>query len=166
VRQVVGRALQFASSDVKGPVFIVGGRDVLAAEMNNEAGFKMDKWAPVGPAALREDAVMMIVEALVAAERPLLITGYSGRNHLNPAELVMLADAIPGLRVHDTAGSNSCFPFSHAASFYCSDKCTTDADDIVILDCDVPWIPARNKATKQLRQELTRNTEIVERRAT
>jgi len=147
VRQIVGRALQFASSDVKGPVYVTGGREILAAEMNDDVGLDLEKWVPVGKAALPESAVETIVEALVGAERPLLITGYSGRNHDNPAELAKLADAIPGLRVHDTGGGDMCFPFSHPASLgmrYGSDKCTTDADVIIILDCDVPWVPARN----------------------
>ena len=116
MRQTVGRALQFTSSDVKGPVYEVGGREVLAAKTSHDVGLDMEKWVPVGPAALPEDAVETIVEALVGAEHPLLITGYSGRNNLNPAELVKLADAIPRLRVHDTAGSDMCFPFSHPAS--------------------------------------------------
>ncbi|KAI9649365.1 hypothetical protein NHQ30_001940 [Ciborinia camelliae] len=79
---------------------------------------------------------------------PLIITGYSGRNHACPAELVKLADLIPGLRVLDTGGCDMCFPASHPAylGFRLSfDKSTTEADMIFVLDCDVPWIPSRNR---------------------
>jgi len=83
----------------------------------------------------------------VESKRPLIITGYSGRDRRCPEQLVALADLIPGLRVHDTGGSDLCFPFSHPASqgFRLStDECTRDADMILLLDCDVPWIPSVN----------------------
>ena len=83
----------------------------------------------------------------MGSKRPLIITGYSGRDRRCPEQLVALADLIPGLRVHDTGGSDLCFPFSHPASqgFRLStDECTRDADMILLLDCDVPWIPSVN----------------------
>lgn len=95
-----------------------------------------------------------IAGSLAQAENPLIITGYSGRNHLNPSELVKLVDTIPGLRVFDTMGSDMCFPFSHPGSVgfrFSSDICTTEADVILVLDCDVPWIPARNPPRKDAR---------------
>lgn len=63
--------------------------------------YKIDQkeYCPIGPAALPAKAVSDIVEALVNARNPLVITGYSGRNHASPSKLVQLADAIPGLRV-------------------------------------------------------------------
>lgn len=52
-----------------------------------------------------------------------------------------VANLIPGIRVHDTSGSDVCFPFSHIASEgsrLSTHKCTMDADVILLLDCDVP----------------------------
>ena len=106
-----------------------------------------EKHGPVGPAALPVDAVADIANSLVKATNPLVITGYSGRNHSNPAQLVQLADMIPGLRVLDTGGSDMCFPSTHNASLgfrFSFDKSTTEADLILVIDCDVPWIPSRN----------------------
>ena len=83
----------------------------------------------------------------MGSKRPLIITGYSGRDRRCPEQLVALADLIPGLRVHDTGGSDLCFPFSHPASQgfrLITNECTRDADMILLLDCDVPWIPSVN----------------------
>jgi thiamine pyrophosphate-dependent acetolactate synthase large subunit-like protein len=105
------------------------------------------QWVPIGPGALPADGVAEISSALVHAERPLVITGYSGRDRRTPDLLVALADLIPGIRIHNTSGSDLCFPFHHVASegFRLGfDKCTQDADMILVLDCDVPWIPSRN----------------------
>lgn len=88
------------------------------------------------------------------SKRPLVITGYSGRDRRCPEKLVALADLIPGLRVLDTGGSDLCFPFSHPASqgFRLStDDCTRDADMVLLLDCDIPWIPSKNPPPKEAR---------------
>lgn len=150
VKQTIGRALQFASSTPKGPVYITSAREVLAEEIEPYS-LQQDQWVSVGPAALPSAAVRDISTALVQAERPLIITGYSGRDWRNPKLLVELANLIPGIRVHDTGGSDVCFPFSHIASEgsrFSTDECTEDADMILLIDCDVPWIPARNPPPK------------------
>ncbi|KAI0382724.1 thiamine pyrophosphate enzyme, N-terminal TPP binding domain-containing protein [Hypomontagnella monticulosa] len=153
VKQMVGRALQFANSTPKGPVYLVAAREVLAQEIEPYA-LDQERWVPIGPAALPADAVHQICSTLVQAERPLIITGYSGRDWRTPKLLVDLVDLIPGIRVHDTGGSDMCFPGSHPASegFRLStDECTKDADAILLLDCDVPWIPSRNPPPESAR---------------
>ncbi|KAI9168066.1 Acetolactate synthase-like protein [Paramyrothecium foliicola] len=150
IKQTIGRALQFASSTPKGPVYIAGAREVLAENIPPYS-LDQDQWVPIGPSALTADAVHQVAEALVQAKRPLIITGYSGRDRRTPGLLVELANLIPGIRVHDTGGSDVCFPASHPASEgfrLSSDECNKDADVIFLLDCDVPWIPARNPPPK------------------
>jgi thiamine pyrophosphate-dependent acetolactate synthase large subunit-like protein len=150
IKQSVGRALQFANSAPKGPVYLSAAREVLAQEIKPYS-LKQEQWGPIGPGALPEDAVQEICSALVQAERPLIITGYSGRDRRTPDLLVELANKIPGIRVHDTGGSDVCFPATHPASegFRLSfDECTKDADLILLIDCDVPWIPSRNPPPK------------------
>ncbi|KAI1799075.1 thiamine pyrophosphate enzyme [Daldinia bambusicola] len=150
IKQTIGRALQFASSTPKGPVYIASAREVLAQEIP-QSSLDQAQWVPIGPSALPADAIHDIATALVQAERPLIITGYSGRDRRTPELLVALADLIPGIRVHDTGGSDVCFPFNHIASegFRLSmDDCSKDADVVFLLDCDVPWIPSRNPPPK------------------
>lgn len=153
VKQTVGRALQFASSAPKGPVYLAAARETLAEEIEPYS-LPQDQWVPIGPSALPEEAVHSITDALGKAESPLVITGYSGRDRRCPELLVSLADRIPGLRVHDTGGCDMCFPFSHPASLGFRlgfDECTRDADVILVLDCDVPWIPSHNPPPKDAR---------------
>ena len=153
IKQTIARALQFANSAPKGPVYVAAAREVLAEEIRP---YSLDQaqWVPIGPSALPADAVRDISSALVRAERPLIITGYSGRDRRTPALLTALADLIPGIRVHDTGGSDVCFPASHVASegFRLGfDGGTEDADVILLLDCDVPWIPSRNPPPENAR---------------
>ncbi|KAH7411763.1 thiamine pyrophosphate enzyme [Phaeosphaeria sp. MPI-PUGE-AT-0046c] len=146
VKQMLGRALQFAMSGPKGPVYLSATREVLAQDIEPYS-LKQEEWFPVSPSALPGDAVEEIAHAMIHAKRPLVITGYSGRNRDTPELLVLLANVIPHLRIHDTGGSDMCFPASHPSSegFRLStDECTKDADVILILDCDIPWIPSKN----------------------
>ncbi|KAI1416892.1 putative thiamine pyrophosphate enzyme [Hypoxylon sp. FL1857] len=150
IKQTIGRALQFANSTPKGPVYIAGAREVLAQEIQPYS-LQQEQWVPIGPSALPTDVVHDISTALVQAERPLIITGYSGRDRRTPELLVALANLIPGIRVHDTGGSDMCFPSNHIASEgfrLALDECTQDADVVFLLDCDVPWIPSRNPPPK------------------
>ncbi|KIX05213.1 uncharacterized protein Z518_06085 [Rhinocladiella mackenziei CBS 650.93] len=147
VKQIVNRALQFATSDPQGPVYLCGARESMEEDIEP---YHLDQavWQPVGPAALPQDAVNMISGELVKAKEPLLIVGYTGRNANSVAATVALADKIPGLRVLDTGGCDMCFPANHPAALglrYGSDPAITTADFILVVDCDVPWIPTQCK---------------------
>ncbi|KAI1170074.1 thiamine pyrophosphate enzyme [Nemania sp. FL0916] len=147
IKQMVNRALQFARSDPQGPVYLLGAREVMEQEI---APYSLDQslWDPVELGGLPPKAAVAIAEALLGAEKPLLITGYSGRNHKAPAALVELANTIKGLRVLDTGGSDMCFPASHPGWIGLrngNDNSIREADAILILNCDVPWIPTQCK---------------------
>lgn len=148
-KEIVARAMQFANSDPKGPVYLVGAREVMAEKMPRPSTPRAKQnFSPIGGAALPDSAVTTITDALSQAESPLIITGYSGRNPACPMQLVRLADRLPSLRVLDTGGSDMCFPFSHPAALGFRlgvHPAITTADTILILDCDVPWIPSRNR---------------------
>lgn len=156
VKQTVRRALQFATSAPMGPVYLASAREVLAEELEPYA-LDQEHWGPIGPGALPADAVRDIATALARAERPVILTGYSGRDRRAPGVLTALADLVPGIVVQDTGGSDMCFPSDHIAyegfrlpglSF---DACTKDADVILLVDCDVPWIPSRNPPPRNAR---------------
>ncbi|KAL1996510.1 hypothetical protein VTN49DRAFT_8110 [Thermomyces lanuginosus] len=143
IKQVVNRALQWATSDPKGPVYLVAAREILEEEIEP---YKLDQrhWVPISPGALPPDAVEMIASELAAAKEPLAIVGYNGRAASSVEQLVKLADNIKGLRVLDVAGSEMSFPANHPGwlglRFGNHDAIKT-ADFILVVDSDVPWIP-------------------------
>ncbi|KAK8048172.1 hypothetical protein PG994_009902 [Apiospora phragmitis] len=147
IKQMVNRALQFATSDPQGPVYLIGAREVMEEDIE-PYHLEQGVWDRVELGGLPQHAVAKIAEALVAAKKPLLITGYSGRNHQVPPALVALANTVKGLRVLDTGGSDMCFPATHPGWLglrFGVDAEIREADVIVILDCDVPWIPTQCK---------------------
>jgi len=116
-----------------------------------EYSLNQEYWHPVEPTALPPSGVERIAKAFVDAKEPLIITGYSGRNHKAVGELVKLANNIKGLRVLDTGGCDMCFPADHPSWLgvrYGLHQNIKTADMILVLDCDVPWINTQNLPRK------------------
>ena len=145
IKQVVLRALQFAASEPQGPVYLMAAREVLEEEVPR-VDIVPEHWNPLNLGALPGDAVVEIAEALATAERPLVVAGFIGRNPASVASLVSLAHQVPGLRVHDSSMSEMTFPATHPARLTptggAARVAVQEADVILILDADVPWIPA------------------------
>jgi thiamine pyrophosphate-dependent acetolactate synthase large subunit-like protein len=147
VKQLVNRALTFATSEPRGPVYLAGAREAMEEDIEP---YKLDQryWTPVEPNALTLKQTERVAQLLIEAESPLVITGYSGRNHNAVGALVELANTVKGLKVLDTGGSDMCFPANHPSwlglRYGVEDNIKT-ADVIIVLDCDVPWIPTQCK---------------------
>ena len=147
VKQLVNRALQFAMSDPKGPVYLMGAREVMEQELEPYS-LVQEQWAPVTNGSLPDTAITEIAKALVQAESPLIIVGFTGRHQASVSELVRLADRVKGLRVYDAGTTELSFPFNHPAGIgptTGSAKYLEAADCILVLDCDVPWMPTQHK---------------------
>ncbi|KAJ5983686.1 hypothetical protein N7481_005785 [Penicillium waksmanii] len=150
VKQIVNRALQFATSDPKGPVYLVGAREVMEEDIEPYQ-LNQKVWGPVAPAALPFAGIELITSELAAAKNPLVIVGYTGRQAQAVKELVSLADTFKGIRVLDTGGSDMCFPADHPAWLglrYPGHEAVQSADFILVIDCDVPWVPTQFKPSE------------------
>ncbi|KAJ5773071.1 Thiamine pyrophosphate enzyme C-terminal TPP-binding [Penicillium paradoxum] len=146
IKQMVSRALQFATSDPKGPAYLMAAREVLEERVGEEC-LDGEILCSVAPSALPEQEVELIAKSLMDAKRPLIITSYLGRNHKAPALLTELCDKLP-ITVVEMVGSDVSLRSDHEA--YRGVTVTThpevlEADVILILDCDVPWIPTAGK---------------------
>ena len=89
VKQIVHRSLQIAHSDPKGPVYLVGAREVMEEETTRVAADVAD-WPPIAPAPLADAAVAGLVDTVRKSARPLVVTSYVGRNPAAVTELVRL----------------------------------------------------------------------------
>jgi acetolactate synthase-1/2/3 large subunit len=145
VKQIVHRAMQFAHSDPKGPVYLVGAREVMEQRIQC-APVDPALFAPVAPSALPEQGVVAILAALRAAHRPLVVTSFLGRNPRAVAPLAALCRA-QGLGVLESVPSYVNFPQddplyqgNHWNHPY-QNEALASADFILVIDSDVPWIP-------------------------
>jgi acetolactate synthase I/II/III large subunit len=149
VKQVVHRALQLARSEPAGPVYLVGPREVMEEQVEPYA-VDPGEYPAVDPAALTADATRDIATALAGARHPLIITSYLGRNPDAVPALVELAELL-AIPVLESAAFHVNFPGDHPlhAGYQFTTSAQNEtlaaADVILVLDSDVPWIPASNR---------------------
>jgi acetolactate synthase-1/2/3 large subunit len=123
-------------------------REVMEAEAPRNAALPAD-FAPIAPGALAPASVAAIAKDLVKAERPLIVTTYLGRNRAAVAELVTLAETL-GAGVLESVPSFVNFPPDHPLhqgiqwNDPVQNEALAEADVILVLDSDVPWIPLIN----------------------
>jgi acetolactate synthase I/II/III large subunit len=149
VKQIVHRSLQLAHSDPKGPVYLVGAREVMEAETQSVA-IDLADWPPIAPTPLAEAAVASLVESVQKATKPLIVTSYLGRNPAAVTELVGFCGRL-GVGVLESVPSYTNFP--HNDPLYqgnqwnhpFQNRALAEADFILVVDSDVPWIPTVSK---------------------
>ena len=140
---VVDRALAIAASQPSGPVYLSLPREILAAPLPDFAYQAPTRLAPASAAVPDEAALDQAARLLAAARHPLLITAGAGRD---PAAVPALADfaerfAIP---VVEHRHRHLCLPADHPCHLgYEPTPYLDEADAIVVLECDVPWLPSR-----------------------
>jgi acetolactate synthase-1/2/3 large subunit len=144
VETVVDRALAIAKSEPQGPVYVTLPREILASGF--KAGFSTTPTiAPASPPAAEPAALEEAAKILAAAQRPMLITANGGRTLESSRAIEQLAQALAVPVVHyrprhlalSTEHPMHCGWDPHAL--------LKEADVVLVVDCDVPWIPKDGK---------------------
>ena len=149
VKQLVHRALQIARSEPAGPVYLIGPREVMEEQIEPYTADPA-QYSPVAPAALSPGVTAEIATALARARRPLVVTGYLGRDTAAVAELVALCDLL-AIPVIESAPHHMNFPADHPmhSGYQWTTKdqnpVLAEADVILAIDGDVPWIHVTSK---------------------
>ena len=140
---VIDRALSLATSEPKGPVYLSLPREVLAEPVG---GFSLDspsrRVAVAAPGA-DEAAVDEAAAILSQARRPVVITASAGRDPAAVAALAAFAArfAIP---VVEHRQRHLSLPADHPCHLgYDPNPFVREADAILVLEMDVPWVPSR-----------------------
>ena len=139
IGDVVARSVEVAMAHPRGPVYLVLPREPLSAPLAD----------PIAPLKVRPQAaathpdpmaIATLAEWLAAAERPLIIAAT-----LEAAAVPVLAAlaercAIPVV-THNPR--SVCLPSSHPMHFgFEPGPLLADADLVIVLESDVPWIPS------------------------
>ena len=137
---VIDRAITICQSDIPGPVYLSIPREVLAAPA--ETSSAPLRAAPTGAAHPDPAQIAQAAEILLAAEHPLIITSDVGKSTAAAGHLAALAErfAIP---VITHVPRYLCLGNDHPMHLdYEPSPHLAQADAVLVLDCDVPWIPA------------------------
>ena len=143
-KEVLRRAHSMMHSDPMGPVYLTLPREVLAQNWDESAiqAFPEARFGPVRARGTDPETVAQITARLLAAEYPVLITRYGGRNIAFPALVDELA-RFAGIRVFEAGAT--CLNIPHDSPCYLgvtAGPAVPKADVGLMVDVDVPWIPA------------------------
>jgi acetolactate synthase-1/2/3 large subunit len=139
VDEIVGRALDVALTEPRGPVYLTLPREVLA-DRNVEPARTLPRTdlALPQPSASHIEATATLV---ARAEFPVILTSNLGRDRAAVAVLAALAErhAIPVIQPHASCTN---LPASHPMNLgHAGVELLGKADVIVVADCEVPWYP-------------------------
>jgi len=143
VEAALDRALAIAKSEPQGPAYLTLPREVLASPI---AGMKFSAAPTLVPAsapAADPDALEDAAKLVALAERPLIITANGGRTVESALALTRLAETLAIPVVHYRP-RHFALPTEHPMQAgWDPHALLADADLVLVVDCDVPWLPAQ-----------------------
>ncbi len=144
IDQILLRGIQLACTVPEGPVYLTGAREVWdepAVSPEQPA----QHWQPAQTAGLSTNAAQQLIAALAASRKPLVITSYLGRQPAAVGKLAELSQRL-GVAVCEVNPQYVNFPGDHAHHIgYRRNALVDEADLILMLDVDVPWIVSKVK---------------------
>jgi thiamine pyrophosphate-dependent acetolactate synthase large subunit-like protein len=163
VPETVARGYRVAMSEPRGPVYICLDAGLQEDELTEEipqvdpARYQVPSRIGPDPQALDRLAAM-----LVAAQRPVIIPGYAGRDPKAFGQLVELAELL-GAGVIDT-GIRLNFPNRHPLNVTGSDDALSDADLVFFLDVKDFGKPTQqlDRVARTIKTRIPDNAKIVD----
>ena len=137
---VVARAMEIAMTVPRGPVYLSLPRETLAAVADGSEP-STRRWNVPAPASPSADAIETAAEWITVARSPLIITNAVGRSPAAVEALASLSERF-ALPVVMSQPRYLCLPASHPMHLgYAPGPALAEADVVIVLECDVPWIP-------------------------
>lgn len=141
-------------TEPRGPVYLFGAREVMEESIEPlHNTINVQHWLPPAPAAMVPSDVSQLFDALSGAKKPLIVTSWLGNNDQAVKELIVLSETL-AIPVLDHAPFALNFPPSHPHyqgthwSGGGQHPLLAEADVVLVIDSDVPWIPIDNRPAK------------------
>jgi len=137
----VQRAFQVARTEPAGPVYLTLPREVLVQTVQTPI-VDANRAPAISTLAVDPDSLSRAAKWLIEADRPLILVAYAGRNPKAAASLVRLAETLAAPVVESRHRVN--FPSGHPLHLgFSAGSHLHRADCVLIVDHDVPWVPAQ-----------------------
>lgn len=143
VKEALARARAFAQSDPPGPVYMMLPRETLAEEWDDAdmPAYPSARYGSVQSGGIEPARAGAIAQALMAAENPIALTAYLGRNPQAVTVLDRLARTC-GIRVAEFNSIDLNIPQgSPCFAGFDAQPLLETADLGLLLDSDVPFVP-------------------------
>lgn len=133
------RAIQMARTEPCGPVYMSIPKEVTLEEVGENGFLNAEQLGIAQPVAPNPAAIEDIAERLVNAKCPVAIVSGAGRNPDTVAPMVALCETLGIAVIESTLRAYMSFPFTHP--LYQSNAILKEADVVLVLEADVPWLP-------------------------
>jgi acetolactate synthase-1/2/3 large subunit len=140
---VVNRALELAMTSPKGPVYLSLPREALGEQVALPAEGPRPPRARARVPHPNEADIATLAGWIAAAKHPLIITASAGRDPAESVQLARIAErfALPVIgynaRYFTISGNHPMYMGSLPGALL------KEADLVIVLECDVPWIPSK-----------------------
>jgi acetolactate synthase-1/2/3 large subunit len=143
LESAIDRALNIACAEPKGPIYLTLPREVLAASATGLSYQSPSRHRTASPPFPDLRAIDEAADMIARAENPLIITSSAGRDEADVAKLGQLAEAL-AIPVSQRKPRYMALPTDHPMHLgYDPDGMLHAADLVIVIDCDVPWIPGK-----------------------
>ena len=143
VKEVLRRAHSIMQSEPRGPVYLMMQRETLTEhwDVDEVHRYAADRFGPLAGGGADPDLIAALADRLLAAENPILITGYGGTEALAAHKIIELGE-FAGIPVYEANSKNNISYESPCFAGFSADDALPDVDVGILADVEVPWFPA------------------------
>jgi acetolactate synthase-1/2/3 large subunit len=146
VKEALRRAYSIMQSAPRGPAYLMMQRETLTEHwgIDEIRRYPAETFPELAGAGADPDLIAALADRLIAAENPILITGYGGADALAARKIDEVAQ-FAGIPVYE--GNSKCNVSTESPCFagFSPDDAVPDADVGMLVDVEVPWFPAEVK---------------------
>jgi acetolactate synthase-1/2/3 large subunit len=144
---ITSRAIQVARSEPCGPVYLTVPKELSLLPVKDAHFPTADQLGVARPSAPDAQSIAELTERLIGAKSPVVVVSGSGRNPETVPALAGLCELL-GLAVVDSASkAYLSFPYDHP--LFQTTTALKDADVVLVIEADVPWVPGRNSPPEE-----------------
>jgi acetolactate synthase-1/2/3 large subunit len=143
VKEALQRAYSIMQSGPRGPVYLMMQRETLTEHWSVDAirRFPSDRFGALAGAGADPDLIAALADRLLAAQNPILITGYGGLNALSARKMDELAQ-FAGIPIYEANSKSNISYESPCFAGFSPDNALPEVDVGLLVDVEAPWFPA------------------------
>jgi acetolactate synthase-1/2/3 large subunit len=143
VKEALQRAYSIMQSAPRGPVYLMMQRETLTQHWNVDEirRYPGDRYGATAAAGGDPELVALLADRLLAAENPILITGYGGMDALAAQKIDEVAQ-FAGIPIFEANSKSNISDESPCFAGFSPDEALPEADFGMLVDVEAPWFPA------------------------
>ncbi len=143
VKEALQRAYSIMQSEPRGPVYLMMQRETLTEHwgVDDVRRYPGDRFGALSPVGADPKLIAQLADRLIAAENPILITGYGGTDPLAAQKIDEVAQ-FAGIPIYEANSKNNISYESPCFAGFSPDEHLPKADVGLLVDVEVPWFPA------------------------